>query len=194
MSGERFDRDYYQRFYHDATTRAVSPQEQALQTTFIAAYLRYLQVPVRTILDVGCGLGDMLAGLQHAFPDACCTGVEVSEYLCKTHGWEHGSVVDLRRDPCDLVVCHDVLGYLNKKDCRKAIRNLSRLTAHALYLSVVTAEDEPVYDPEHTDMTQKFRPVAFYRELLARDFVTAGGGFYLKKPLTVPVWQLEMLE
>jgi SAM-dependent methyltransferase len=189
-----FDAAYYERFYGDPRTRAAGPPEQRRRARFIAAYLRYLEIPVERILDVGCGLGTMLEQLQRAFPKATCTGVEYSDYLCERHGWIRGSVVDYRDAPHDLVVCNDVLAYLDKRSCGRALTNLARLTACALYLGVLTDEDRALCDPERTDMAQRSRPAAWYRARLARHFVSVGGGLFLKKPLAAAVWALERAE
>lgn len=188
---ERFDAAYYQRFYHNPETRAASPAEQQHQAVFIASYLKYLQLPVTRILDVGCGLGALLHHIGGQFPRAECVGVELSPYLCETYGWQNGSVVDYEDDAFDLVICSDVLGYLNNRDCGKALKNLARLCEGALYLSVITAEDLDICDPEHTDMQQKSRPHSWYQQRLAVHFAAMGGGLFLRKPLSVPVWRME---
>lgn len=187
----KFDAAYYDRFYRDPETRATNPQEQALLAQFIASYLRYLAIPVSHILDIGCGLGALLGTMQEAFPAAKCTGVEVSDYLCETYGWTQGSAVNYRSEPQDLVICSDVLGYLGDAACSKAINNLARLTGSALYLSVLTREDMAICDTQHTDMSQRVRPYAWYRQRLDKHFVGGGGGLFLRKPLAVPVWRLE---
>ena len=188
---ERFDAAYYQRFYLNPDTRAASPAEQQQQAVFIASYLKYLQLPVTRILDVGCGLGTLLNHLGQQFSEAECVGVELSAYLCDSYGWHNGSVVDFQADPFDLVVCSDVLGYLNKRDCSKALKNLGDLCDGALYLSVLTAEDLEICDPDHTDMQQNARPCSWYDQRLASDFTRMGGGLFLRKPLPVPVWRME---
>ncbi len=89
------------------------------------------------------------------------------------------------------MVCNDVLGYLNKTEARKAINNLARMTESVLFLSVLTSEDMDICDQTHTDLAQKVRPVAWYKDLLRKHFVGVGGGLFLKKPLAYPVWQME---
>jgi SAM-dependent methyltransferase len=84
---------------------------------FISAYLRYLEIDVRRILDVGCGLGHLLRALARRFPRARTVGVEQSDYLCERYGWEKGSVTAYESGtPFDLVVCNDVLQYLDDRD------------------------------------------------------------------------------
>ena len=188
----KFDQAYYERFYVNPETRAASPSEQTRQAHFIAAYLDYLELDVRRIVDIGCGLGNLLHGLAEAYPDATCHGVEFSQYLCDEYGWTHGSVENYRaRRPYDLVVCTDVLGYLDDTRCAAAIENLTRLTRGALYLSVLTEDDMDICDQEHTDLSQALRSASWYREQLAPSFTAIGGGLFLKEPLPVSVWALE---
>jgi len=189
---ERFDKAYYDRFYRNPETRAVTPVAVRRQARFIATYLDHLEVPVKTILDMGCGTGLLLRALARAFPKASVRGVEFSEYLCENYGWQQGSVTDVDAgDGADLVVCNDVLGYLNDADCAQALRNLARHARGALYLGVLTREDLTLCDPDRTDPAQTARPVAWYRRRLIRDFLPVGGGLFLRRPVEVTVWHLE---
>lgn len=186
-----FDAEYYHRYYVDPQTRATSAAEQQRQARFIAAFVRHLDLPVSRIADIGCGLGTVLKQLGKTFPRAQCTGVEWSRYLCETYGWTQGSVVDFHAQAFDLVICNDVLGYLSASECNKAIINLAKLCQGALYLSVLTTEDLDICDTDHTDMQQKTRSHSWYRQRLDKHFVNVGGGLFLRKPLHVPIWQLE---
>jgi len=190
---EHFDAAYYRRFYGDAATRSVTPAEVARQMAFVTAYLRHLRLPVNRILDLGCGLGLMRAPLLEAFPRARYTGVERSEYLCERMGWLHGSVVDFAtRHPFDLVLCHDVLQYLDAAAAGDAIDNLARLCRGALYLGVLSREDwERNCDRERTDERVFLRPARWYRRRLARHFTNAGGGLFLARDAPVVLWALE---
>ena len=188
-----FDANYYQRFYLDPATRATTPAEQRRQARFIGAFVRHLGLPVERIADIGCGLGTVLTELGKLFPKAKLTGVEYSDYLCQTYGWTQASVVDFKAPPFDLLVCNDVLGYLNDSDCSNAITNLAHLSSGALYLSVLTTEDQQIIDEQHTDMTQQKRTFRWYKKRLDRYFVTVGGGLFLRKPCPVPLWRLEHL-
>ncbi len=189
---ERFDKSYYDRFYRNPETRAVTPAASRRQAAFLAAYLKHLEVPVRRILDVGCGTGATLRALGKHFPKAVTQGVEVSAYLCKRYGWQQGSVIDYQTDrPFDLVVCHDVLAYLDAADCARAIGNLAQLSRAAACLGILTADDAERYDPNRTDPEQHLRPASWYRKRLRPHFVNVGGGLYLKRPPEVTVWAME---
>ncbi|MEM7216845.1 MAG: class I SAM-dependent methyltransferase [Pseudomonadota bacterium] len=189
-----FDQDYYDRFYENPRTCAVDEAEAERQAAFIAAYLSYLEVPVQRIADIGCGLGRVLRALGARYPQAKTTGVEYSSYVCERHGWTQGSVVDFQSaKPFDLVVCNDVIAYLDDRSCARAINNLSRLTRSALFLGVLTKEDWRLCDTERTDDQQYLRPKAWYAKRLDKHFVNVGGGIYLKKPLAFPVWTMDRL-
>lgn len=189
---ERFDKAYYDRYYRNPRTRAITPAAVKRQAVFIAAYLRHLEVEVRHVLDVGCGTGNLLRALGRAFPGASVRGIEYSDYLCGRYGWEPGSVVDLDTTrTADLVVCNDVLGYLDDRSCARALANLTAITDAALYLGVLTREDLGLCDPGRTDSTQIARPLQWYRRRLAPHFMAVGGGLYLRKPVSVTVWHLE---
>ncbi len=189
---DTFDAAYYQRFYHDPQTQAVSIEEQQRLAGFICAYLRYMDIPVKSILDLGCGIGTLLHALADQYPHAHTTGVESSNYLCQEYGWRKGSVQDYGGPGADLVVCSDVLGYLDNTACAAAIDQLAHLTRQVLYLAVLTREDLDVCDTTRTDLNQYTRSARWYRSKLREHFQSMGGGLYLKKPVKYPLWQMEM--
>ena len=188
-----FDKTYYDRFYRNPKTRAADARTAARRAAFIAAYLKHLEIPVKRILDVGCGLGHTLNYLGEAYPRARLTGVEYSDYLCSKYGWTQGSAVDYQsRWPFDLVICNDVLAYLDDQTAAAAINNLSTLTRSALFFGVLTREDwEALADQDRTDPSQQLRSTRWYRNRLHNHFVNVGGGVWLKKPLAFPVWHLD---
>jgi len=188
----RFDARYYRRFYQNPRTRAGTPHSARRQAEFICAYLSFLEIPVRRVLDVGCGLGRTLRAVQQTLPRARCVGVELSPYLIARYGWEEGSVVDYRvRTPFDLVICNDVLPSLDDADCARAIANLARLTRGALFLGALTTEDWRRADRRRTDRQVLLRTARWYRTRLARHFVAMGGGVFLRKPPAATLWALE---
>lgn len=193
MASVRFDRRYYQRYYFDLKTRVHGPKELGRLGTFVCAYLKYLQQPVRTVLDVGCGIGLWRPVVQRHFPRAEYTGVEVSPYLCRKYGWQRGSVVDYRAgEPSDLVICQSVLQYLDAPAARRAIQNLARHCAGALYLEVPTPRDWiETCDQERTDDRMFLRSAAWYRRELRKYFTSCGGGLFLARDSPVILYTLE---
>ena len=188
----RFDREYYRRFYLDPRTAVVSRVEMRARAHLICAYARHIGLPVRRMLDAGCGIGLLRAPLTRAFPRAQYTGLEFSEYLCGRFGWTQGSLADWSADPFDLVVCYDVLQYLDDRTAARAIVNLGRLTRGVLYLSALTARDwRENCDRTRTDRAVHLRPAAWYRRRLNKAFRYIGFGIWVRKNVTAILWEME---
>ena len=193
-SDQWFDEAYYQRYYFDKKTSGVDPAHVARLGAFVCNYLKYLRVPVRRVLDVGCGIGLWREVLALHFPEAQYTGVEVSDYLCTRYGWERGSVVDYRcAEPFDLVICQGVLPYLSEADLKRALHNLGTLSRGALYVEAVTREDyeRDTIDETLTDPRLFRHPGQLYRRGLAPGFTELGGGVWLSRRAELPLFELE---
>lgn len=189
----RFNADFYRRFYIDPRTRVTTREEMKLRANAIAALVRQLQIPVRRILDAGCGLGLMRRPLLRALPGASYMGIEVSEHLCRRLGWQQASLADFRpRGQFDLIICYDVLQYLQDGEARKAMANLARLCRGALYFHAPTSEDwRRNADRSCSDSDIHLRPASWYRGRLGRNFRHAGFGLYVRKGVSFVQWELE---
>ena len=191
MTG-RFDRDYYRRFYLDPRTAVISRAEMRERAGLIAAYTRHIGLPVRSILDAGCGIGLLRAPLQRAFPRAAWTGLEYSQYLCKRYGWTQGSLATFRAEPFDLVVCYDVLQYLDDRTAARAIASLGRLTRGLLYISALTVRDwRENCDRTRTDPDVHLREASWYGQRLRRWFRPSGVGFWIRRGAPLTAWEME---
>ncbi len=190
-----FDKAYYDRFYGRSRRRIASAREEQAHCNFVCAYLKYLEQPVRTIADIGCGFGPWRELLAKHYPKARYTGVEVSEYLCREFGWVRGSAVDFRaRYPFDLVICKDALQYLPPRQANAAIENLASITRGVLYFSLLTREDwEANCDRDRTDADVYIRPADWYRRRLSRHLTNLGGGLFLSPRSPAIPWELETL-
>lgn len=189
----RFDREYYRRFYRDGRTSVTSRAEMTARAQLIAAYTKHIGCPVSSMLDAGCGLGLMREPLLRALPGATYVGLEYSEYLCQRYGWIQGSIADFEsRQPFDLVVCFDVLQYLDEADAARAIRNLARLCRGVLFFSALTRRDwRENADQSRTDRQVSMRTARWYRERLARHFRQIGAGFWIRRGAPLVTWELE---
>jgi SAM-dependent methyltransferase len=191
MTG-RFDREYYRRFYLDPRTAVISRAEMRERAGLIAAYARHIGLPVRNILDAGCGIGLLRAPLMRAFPRATWTGLEYSEYLCERYGWTQGSLATFRADPFGLVVCYAVLQYLDDRTAARAIVSLARLTRGLLYVSALTSRDwRENCDRTRTDRDVHLRDVAWYGQRLRRWFRPSGVGFWIRRGAPLATWEME---
>ena len=193
-SDQWFDEAYYQRYYFDKKTSVVDPQHVARLGAFVCSYLAYLRVPVKRVLDVGCGIGLWRDVVALHCPDASFHGVEYSDYLCTRYGWECGSVVDYQNaEPFDLVICQGVLPYLSAADLRLALANLARLSKGALYIEAVSYEDyaRDTIDDTLTDPRLFRHRAQLYRRGLSQGFTELGGGVWLSHTAEVPLFELE---
>ena len=188
-----FDEAYYQRFYRDPRTAVTSRAEMRSRADLIAACVNYLGLPVKRILDAGCGVGLMRAPLLRRLPRARYTGLEFSEYLCRRYGWQQGTLQTLTtRARYELVICYDVLQYLNTADAREAIARLGKVCRGALYFGALTRGDwRENCDQSRTQRTPWMRSAAWYRRELARDFESLGCGMWLRRGAPVTLWDLD---
>lgn len=189
----QFDAEFYRRYYRDPATRIATPAEQRRIADFACAFAAQLGFRVRRVLDAGCGLGHMRTSVRRFFPRARYVGLEVSEYLAKRHGWTCQPLEDYRPDtPFDLVLCHDVLQYLDDRAAARAIANLGRISRGALYLTALTAEDwRSNADRARSDGGVHLRPAAWYRSRLGRWFRPVGAGMLVRRGFSPVLWEME---
>jgi SAM-dependent methyltransferase len=190
---EEFDAAFFDRYYGDPETRVADAGDAARVVGLIAGVVDYLELPVRRILDAGCGIGLLREPLLARFPKARYEGLEFSRYLCARFGWHQGSLADFESaQPYDLVVCHDVLQYLDDRAAARAIANLARLSRGALYLSVLTATDwRRAADQSRTDQDVYRRDGDWYRRRLRRGFRHVAAGVHLSRTIRPILWELE---
>jgi hypothetical protein len=192
-SGTAFDSAYFRKYYFDTATRVTTAAEMRGRAHLIAAVLKHAGIPVRSILDAGCGIGLLRKPFAEAIPRARYRGLEASDFLCSRYKWIKGSVTDFApRFSSDLVICYDVLQYLDDDAAARAIANLAKLTGAALYVSALTREDwRENCDRSLTDRSVHLRPGDWYRRRLRRRFNYLGFGVWLRKNVTAILWDME---
>ena len=192
MKKFKFDRAYYDRWYRNDETRTFMTEYTPVIARFVLAYLDYLELEVKTVLDAGCGLGHWGTALKDLGRDVRYQGLETSDYLCRELGWERGSIADYQaEEPFDLVVCQGVLQYLSDAECKAAIDNLATLCSQALYLEVLTRRDaRENCIPERTDTDVYLRKGKWYRKRLGEHFINLGGGLFLSRTCAATCYEL----
>ncbi len=192
-SNRRFDAAYFRRYYFDPATRVTEPREMQRRANLIAAVLAAAQLPVRSILDMGCGTGLLRSAFARVLPRASYVGMESSGYLCRRYGWLRGAVqtFTLQR-PVDLLVCYDVLQYLSDAEAARALDNFAALTRSALHFSALTRKDWREHcDRTLTDGRVHLRGGDWYRRRLAKNFDYLGFGVWVRRGVSVIAWELE---
>lgn len=120
-------------------------------------------------LDVGCGMGGTILALRKRGLSAW--GTEVSEFCLKNSEakkWvKRGEVANIPHDDnsFDVVICIDVLCYLNGKQVKKAIKELVRVAKNYLYIETVCKGSPNSSQKENPDKLRKNKDLLTQEEL-----------------------------
>lgn len=147
---KRYDRAYFDRWYRDPRRRIDAPGELRRRVAMAVAITeRFLGRAVRSVLDVGCGEGRWRAELRRLRPRLDYLGVEPSEYAVERFGRRRNLIrggfgelpeLDLG-GPFDLVVCADVLHYVDDRELDRGLPALGAAVGGAAYLEVLTSAE-----------------------------------------------------
>jgi SAM-dependent methyltransferase len=177
-----YDRAYFERWYRAEGSRIETPAALRRRVALALAMAeRFLERPVRSALDVGCGEGRWRAELLRLRPKLRYQGVEPSAYAVKRFGARRnivkGAFSDLAQldlgGPFDLVVCADVMHYLELDELEGGLPALVDLTAGLAYLELLTSDEEVEGDQRGL----KLRPPSLYRKLFSSTGLTGVGGY-----------------
>jgi hypothetical protein len=194
MQREAFDAAYFKRFYEKSSTRVHGKKEIARLARGITGLIAWLGGDLRSVLDVGAGVGLWRDWFARHRPDVRYRSTDVSEYACKKYGHEQADISTwVVRDKFDLIVCQGVLPYLDDAACARAIDNLGAMSRGFLYLEAITKRDlGEVCDLEATDVAVFARTGQWYREHLQRHFVNVGCGLYYTRKGGIRFYELEV--
>lgn len=149
-----YDEAYFTRWYRGRRA-AVSDELIGQRARLALAAAEYvLGREARTVLDVGCGEARWRVPLRRARPGISYLGVDGSEYAVRRYGRRRnirlGTLGGVGRlglhGPFDLIVCSDVLQYLETTELRRGLRALRRLSRGVLWLDTYTTTDEFIGD------------------------------------------------
>jgi SAM-dependent methyltransferase len=194
---KQYDQAYFERWYR---ARAAAGQADLGRKVAMAVAVAefYLQRPIRSVLDVGCGEGAWRRPLLKLRPRLQYQGLDASEYAVARYGRSRnialasfGQLEQLRPGPpADLLVCSDVIHYVPTAELRRGLRGFHELCDGVAFLELY-AEDDAVagdfdgYIP---------RPAAWYRRTFrAAGFLACGSQCYLSPNLHGNAVALEVL-
>ena len=191
MRNEKFDRSYFERYYGKQPIHTVN--EIAHLATAVHEMLAWWAAPVRSVLEVGAGRGDWSNWYRTLHPTVRVTSTDVSEHSCATFGHKRRDIAQWApKRPFDLVICTDVLQYLDDRAATQALRNLTTATRTCLYFDALTSFDaKHTVDRSKTDLNVTLRTGDWYRQRLSRGFTQAGAGLWIRKGSTVVLHELE---
>ena len=195
---KRFDRHYFDRWYRDPRHRVATPAEvrrRALLAVGVAEFV--LGRPVRSVLDVGCGEGSWRAPLLRLRPRLRYEGVDASEYVVRRYGRSRairlGSVGELGhaglRGRFDLVICADVLHYLEAREVERGLGHISRLLGSVAYLPTFTSADDVEGD---VGAVRRRSPRWYLSRFAAAGLVPLGLDFHARSSSTGVLSALEL--
>lgn len=189
----RFDDAYYRRYYVDEATRVDDDAHHASLVSGVVSMIEYFGGELRTVLDVGAGLGRWGRWLAAHRPAAKVVSTELERDICARHGHLRRDISRWRaRRRFDLVICQGVLPYLDDAAAERAIENLAAMTGGFLYLEAITARDlDEVCDLERTDVAVHRRTGAWYRRRLGAHLRAIGCGLFYARRGELSFFELE---
>jgi SAM-dependent methyltransferase len=193
----RYDRAYFDRWYRDPETRVksgVAIRRKAALALSVAEY--YLERPVRTVLDAGCGEGNWLPALRSLRLGIRYTGVDASSYAVKRFGKKRnirlGSFATLEEiglaEEYDLIICSDTLFYLPIEELEQGLGSLAHRTAGVAFLELYTGEDYLVGDFPKDGLQSA---VSYRRMLRRHGFLSVGSHCYLGPDIAERAMEME---
>jgi SAM-dependent methyltransferase len=184
MTSKTYDRAYFDRWYrgeHGRERRQHTARKVALAVAMAEHYLGHR---LRSVLDIGCGEGDWRAPLLRLRPGLHYAGIDASEYAVARYGRARnlrlvrfGQLAELRfARSHDLLVCTDVMHYLDAGELRRGLSGFAELGHGLAYIDLFCRGDAAEGDQDQF----KARPPAFYRRLFsAASLLSVGSNGYL---------------
>ena len=194
---KRYDQDYFDKWYRSRSHRVHNLAEVRRKVALAVTTAEYfLRRPIESVLDVGCGEGGWLRHLRSLRPRTHYTGIEASDYAVERFGAERnirkGTFGDLRkvRSTFDLVVCSDVLHYVEEGEVDRGLPELARITAGLAFIEVLTSDDDIVGD---LDGLIRRKPSWYRRRLTNAGFAQAGPYCWLAPSMLDIAAELEIV-
>ncbi|MBA8682346.1 class I SAM-dependent DNA methyltransferase [Stenotrophomonas tumulicola] len=166
-----YDAAYFQHWYRRADIGGSARLARKVALA-VATAEHYLERPIRSVLDIGCGEGAWRAPLLKLRPKVQYLGFDSSEYAVRRYGRTRnlhpasfGDFAWLRPcAPVDLLVCSDVMHYVPDRELRAGLAGVAELTGGTAFLETFTAED--AFDGDHEGF--QARPARWYRRELGK--------------------------
>jgi SAM-dependent methyltransferase len=183
---KQYDRSYFDRWYRGESPPKGAGELRRQVALAVAAAESVLDRPLESVLDGGCGEGRWQPVLRDLRPGVPYLGIDPSEYAVERCGEERnilsGSFETLDSfafdHPFDLLVCADVLHYLDSEVILRGMDTLADLVGGVALIEVFTSEDPALGDREGLHP----RPPEWYRRVfLGAGLVPVGLQMYVHR-------------
>jgi SAM-dependent methyltransferase len=145
-----YDRAYFERWYrdpHDRVSTRESLERKVRMATSVAEFV--LGRRIESVVDIGCGEAPWFVVLNRVRPGVRYIGIDSSEYAVERYGESRnirrGAFGDLDRmrlpRSVDLVVCADVLQYVDTRGVTRGLRAIQRILGGVAYIESFTTND-----------------------------------------------------
>jgi SAM-dependent methyltransferase len=195
MPTKQYDQTYFNHWYRNSDIGGA--QRLARKAALAVSCAEYwLERPIRSVLDIGCGEGAWRAPLLKLRPKLRYMGFDSSEYAVARFGAKRnlhyarfGDFEYLR--PClpvDLLVCADVMHYLPSAQLRRGLPGLAELCGGVAFMETFAAGDE--FDGDHAGFQR--RSATWYRnQFINNGFSPLGSHCWLSPALAAHAAALE---
>jgi len=155
---KRYDKHYFDHWYrhpHDRVSTRESLERKVRMAISVTEFL--LGREIRSVIDVGCGEAPWFTLLRRLRPGARYIGIDSSDYVveryAKSRNVRRGDLAtlgDLRLPKrVDLIVCADVLQYVDDADVPRGLRAIRALLGGVAYIEAFTTADAMEGDAEN---------------------------------------------
>lgn len=198
MAKKAYDETYFETWYRDDNSAIAAPDIVGRKIAAAVAVTELvLDRPLESVLDIGCGEGRWQPGIYRLRPQAAYLGIDPSDYVVERFGGHRnirqGRLGDLGLhdfdEPFDLIVCSDVLHYLERPEIERGLAAITDRLQGVAFLEVFTRSDE--VEGDLVDF--KRRPTSAYRRMFSTaGLVPIGLQFYVPKWLAPDLDALEL--
>lgn len=194
---KRYDRAYFDRWYRHSDVGVGQRDFVERKVTLAVGAAEYvLGRRLASVLDVGCGEGAWRAPLLRLRPGTEYLGFDTSEYAIARHGRRRnlrlGGLAELHaqklQGPYDLVVCTDVLHYVDARTARAGLESIALLAGGVAFCEAFTNVD--AIEGDHHELQDR-SPAAYRRMFAAAGLVPIGLHLYVTRKMTTTLVALE---
>ncbi len=197
MTARPYDKAYFDKWYrhsgHRVSTTATTTRKAAM-ILGVAEY--FLERPVRTVLDIGCGEGQWQPILTRLRPGLRYLGVDPSEYAVRRFGRQRnlrlGGFADLGginlTKTYDLIISSDTLYYVPREELNAGLSLIAQMLGGIAFLEAYASDEALEGDFKEIEP----RTTAFYRGLFRRHgLISCGPHCYAGKAMRGQVMEME---